>query len=450
MVLKRFNPYFLSIMLIGQLALLEGCGKKEQNPSEGSSQNSSRQRERLPQVTDIEEYLSKQDVICPDGEACPSYLVKIVAFEDNIPKICTGFLVNPETVATSSSCLPKLLRLAGQNCSEDVTFFFPKTYSRSFERVACDSVLMASDLPAKDPIFWRDDVAYLNLKKPIYSRRNLAFDRNGIDDSKDYQVWGMDQVDDKSAIIRRLNCEGVHHSYVNPFASKSTSPNMLFAGCSIKKSMTGAAILDGRGRVRGMVSVAISEGIRSYIESTGLLTDPLKEMFHASNFACSPLIFDSSVEDERECTKVMDSATLDGLRRDILKNDDHYEDFVSKFENALSGLSRYLNFSVSLNSSGDFKEMVVAPKCFKNVSKWINSLDTSRGNYSFQLSLPKKILKRTINSKGIFGAQELEDGKQDVFFQFSAKQLKKNQKSYIYMWNSQTQTETNTTASVCE
>lgn len=94
--------------------------------------------------------------------------------------------------------------------------------------------------------------------------------------------------------------------------------------------------------------------------------------------------------------------------------------------------------------------MVVTPKCFKNVSKWINSLDTSRGNYSFQLSLPKKGLKRTINSRGIFGAQEVDKGMQDVFIQFSAKQLKKNQKSFIYMWNSQTQTETNTNATACE
>src|SRR5687768_1738012 len=143
------------ICLVTMAFVLVGCGKKANNSKAQSSVKEP--RTDTVEGNDTEAYLAKQKVFCEEGEACPNYIAKIVVFDNNkTPRICTGFLVKENIVATSTSCLPDLLRLKDQDCSTDVTLFFPETNISAMERVACKRVLQVSDLTSSDAGLWRD------------------------------------------------------------------------------------------------------------------------------------------------------------------------------------------------------------------------------------------------------------------------------------------------------
>ncbi|HXH74285.1 MAG TPA: trypsin-like peptidase domain-containing protein [Bacteriovoracaceae bacterium] len=431
MKILRLIPGFACLLAL--MCCMMSCGKKEQ---------SSNAQGALAPATDavmtsLEEYLSKQLLVCAEGEVCPNYITKIVVFDSHKnPRTCTGFLVSDDTVATSTSCLPQLLRLKDQDCSTEVTFFFPKTNNLPAQRVGCSKVLQVSELGNKDAPLWRDDVAFLKLEKSITTRRTLAFHREGIENHREYTFWGIDQIDDKTGIIRRQDCEGIHGSWINPLASKLTSPNMIFAGCVLKNGNTGSPILDARGRVRGMVSEMMDPKLREELESTGFLTQKLKPMFHATNFSCAPTIFDAAVEDERECTKVIDQGELSRARRDMLnERNDFFESKRKQLEERISSENRFMNFTVTLVADGDIKRAVITPRCFKDVQGWIYVINTSRGNYTFEVSFPEVGMRRTMDAEGRLGAIETDHGKLNYFIQFSAKQLRNSGHSDVYFWN---------------
>jgi len=408
-----------------------GCGKKIENSKNRNSITPSID----PVMSDEESFLAKQRAVCEDKSSCPNYLVKIVSFHKKKPQICTGFLVNSHTVATSSSCLPDILRMKNQDCSADVTFFFPETLAGAAERVGCLNVVYSSDPQGDDPATWRDDVAFLKLSKNMLSRRSLEFSRIGFEDRKDFFSWAVDQVDDGVGFIRRQTCKAIHHSFVNPNASTVSSPNMLLADCSFKNGSSGAPVMDEAGGVRGLLSQSISSKFKTYIESTGLLAAPLRPMLHASNFSCAPTIFDSNVADETECSKSLDQVKLDQLREVMISDTQLFEGRMKQIRDRLESSNKFIRFRVSLVQEENEKVFEIQPNCFKNISNWILSINPYRGNYGFNLNLPQVRMKRTLTAYGDFGAIDTVNENQSVYVQFSVKQLKKNASSDVEIWN---------------
>jgi hypothetical protein len=428
------------LILVPLIFLFVCCGKKSSDSTVAPTTSVTPQTST--QLSDFEEVLSGQELKCESADGCPNYIAKIVTFENKVPRYCTGFLVSNRILATSASCLPQLLRLRDQDCRSDLGVFFPVSGILPAERVGCTKVLMASQLTGKDVSLWREDVAFLELAKEMPSRGLLIINRAGFENQKKYDLWSIKQVDDKLAFVRKQNCEVVQNSYINPLASKNTSPNMTFADCELLKEATGSPIIDVLGRVQGVASVEMDQGLRKYIEGTGLLTSALKSFFHATNFSCAPTVFDSTVEDERECSKEVDSTALERLREDMMISPSMYEEQRIKLEERVSSDSKYFNFKVHLVSQGDFKQAVVTPKCFKNVSGWINSLNTSRGNFIFTMGFPQTGFKPTLNAYAQIGSQQVDSGVQNMFVQFSARQLKASRTSNVYVWKAGTEATT--------
>lgn len=405
-----------------------GCGKKAETSDGGIPDNS-----RPPQTT-IEAYLEKQDVICESSQACPNYINKIVVVDGGKFRFCTGFLTEGNVVATSASCLPNLLRLAGQNCSQDIFFFFPKTLNRPSERVGCDQVLLSSDLQGQDPILWRDDVAFLRLQKQVSYRRQAQISRDGILNNNRYITWMVDQQKDGfTAIVKKMTCEGIHNTYVNPLVQNESSPNMMVADCPTSKGGTGAPIIDGS-RVRGIVSIDMDPGIREYLKSTGLLNNGLKEMTHVTNFACAPTTIDSDQQDERECARDLTYARVDRLRGEMLSTNILFGDLKKKYEESLVDVSKYVEFGVKLITKGDLRETVLYPKCFKPLSQWLDSLNNTRNTYVDTHPLPTKSFRRVMDHHARVQGLTIDGPAKETFIQFSLKNLRSVQRSSILMW----------------
>lgn len=439
------SPLFSSLLGVS-LLVIAGCGKRAETKKIGQSSD---HQTAPPVISDVEALLGKQEVVCEQGKFCPNYIAKVAIVHGSKVNFCTGFLANRNIVATATSCLTDLLRLNNQDCSRDVFFFFPNHFNRSSFRVGCKKVLQVSQIDSNNPILWRDDVTFLQLEEPVPFRRSLYFSREGLENNKFYTMWGIEQVDKHTAFIRRMECEAVHKSYVNPLAAKASSPNMMFAGCVLKAGNAGAPIVDSRGRVRGMVSRQMDLKLRDYINSTDLLSEPLKEMFHATNFACAPLLYDTDVMDERECTKELNYAALDNSRAEMLSLTDSFNNLRLKLEERLSGLNQYFNIGVNLRSSGDTQEVELFPKCFKDVSSWLSTLNLSRNAFSFNVDFPQISFQKVMDQYGRLSGKEVEQGEKRHFIQFSPKNLKRFRNSRVFLWNDEINLTFNNVTETC-
>lgn len=417
-------------IVMGLSVLTVSCGKKAKNDN-GSPERTTPELE----PTEMEQLINRQVVACESNQACPNYLTKIAIIRKKKLTFCTGFLVDDQTIATSTSCIPNILRRAGEDCSKDIFFFFPRTAYRAAERVGCKEVVQVSHQVGSDPILWRDDVSFLRMDKTMNYRRNARFDRDGLTNNKDYNVWFVDQLDETTALVRKDSCQALHGTYVNPLASNVSSPGMVFAGCPFNSSNSGAPVLDNRGRVRAMVSAPMSESLRKYLESTGLLINPLKPMLHATNFACAPTIFDSEVLDERECSKDLRYAKLDDLRSSMLSSVNLFSEMKQKLEDSIAETSKYVQFAVELNTNGDISKAKIYPKCFKPLKNWLQSLNRTRNNYVFEVSIPDQTFRRAMDENGRVQGIVQENPNKKYFVQFSLKSLRSQQKSVIFMWN---------------
>jgi hypothetical protein len=426
-VLSKHLPLFLALIC----SLLIGCGKDAPNKLKKTPDVI-----RPPQV-EVNTYLEKQDVNCEPNQVCPNYIAKIVIKDGTSYRFCTGFLTDQDTVATSASCLPDLLRLNGQDCSRDVFFYFPKTSNRQQESARCQRVSLVSPLEGKDPVLWRENIAFLEIAKPMPHRRQAQIVREGVQNNKDYTVWMVDQQGDYSAILKRSTCVGVHGSYVNPLVANESSPNMLFANCGVTNSFSGAPVIDSKGKVRGMLSQEMDQRVRTYLESTGLLTQPLQQMVHGSNFACAATPYDIDILDEKECLKDLTYSIIDRSRADMLSLNMLFSDLRKRYEESLQGVSKFIRFGVRMIPNGEFQETEIYPKCFRPLNEWIDTITNTRNIFVEDVVLPVRVFRRTMDASGRIIAQTIEGSNKATYFQFSLKFLRSSRRSSVLMWFSE-------------
>ncbi|MCM2351028.1 MAG: hypothetical protein NDI69_13485 [Bacteriovoracaceae bacterium] len=428
MLLKRICKIKL-LLLIGICSLAGACGKK------AKTKHLEAEPYQEP-VSVNERFIEKQTVACETDSFCPNYIAKIVAFDGVDYRYCTGFLTDENTIATSSSCLPSLMRREGQDCSRDIFIFFPKTANREAERVSCKSVLKFSPLPGNDPNLWRDDVSFLSLGKTLSYRRQASIKRDGIPNHRFFTTWMVDQQGEYAALIKKSTCQAVHNNYVNPLVSNESSPNMIFADCGLTVGSTGAPVLDNYGKVRAIISKGISQSLLDSIKKFDWLTEPLREMAHGTNFACAPTIYDYELLDEAECTKDMSDMLIANLREQMTSFNVLFDEQKEKLRESLTTKSEYIYFDMKLSTNGNVQNVDVIPKCFKPLSGWLPMINSSRNNYVFDITLPRIQFKKIMDGSGRIGGQVEEGPEKPYYIQFSLKQLKSIKRSFVWMWNS--------------
>jgi hypothetical protein len=226
---------------------------------------------------------------------------------------------------------------------------------------------------------------------------------------------------------------------VNPLALNEASPSLTFSDCAVSNGGSGAPILDGKGKIRAMVSKEMSASLRKFIEDTGLLTQgqPLKTIFHATNFACAPTDRDNDMLDEKECLKDLTETRVDRARSEMVSTNFLFGELRKKLEDSLQDKSKYVRFGVKLIPKKDVQETEIYPKCFKPLSSWLPDMNGNRSVYVDDITLPVRTFKRAMDPYGrIIGATvEAPDApERETFVQFSLKNLRSTKKSAILMW----------------
>jgi len=407
------------------------CGKKV----EESNKSSSSQRETTPISTDLEQVLNNQQLTCEPGAVCPNYIALVNVIDRGKLRSCTGFLVGRDIIATSASCLPSLLRLADQDCSEDVHIYFGSIINSDRTlRFGCQKVIGASDLKSSNPVRWRDDIAFLKMSNTLSYRRTLEFSRKGFKDLETYSSWYVTRMDERTSFIKKATCRNIQSSYVNPFANNVSSPNILVSDCNLSDNASGAPLLDGRGEVRGMISTKTNSSISDYLIKAGLTSAPLKTMYHGTSFACAPTIYDTHVLNEVECLKDMGQVALDEEISKLLNPQQVFEDARQKLETELNNQVSYVSFQASLEGDNGERRLSFSPRCFKPLSDWLNTVENS-GAFVMDFSFPAVEVKKSLDAYGKLFAHVIEHQTQKYNIQFSVKNLKRYANSRVFFWN---------------
>lgn len=414
-MLKLLCPLFI-------LGFVFSCGKKE--AGEKTTQLPPEMIE-----SEKEEFLKKQEISCEPGTYCPDYVAKIVVFDKGVPRFCTGTLIGRSKLLTSSSCLPSYLRTTDVECGKDVHVFFNRG-NRPADRLNCKSILQVSYLDGSRPEFWRDDVAVIELNRSIYSRDFKDVTRKGVRDGETYRFFGVEQSGDFAGIIRKEECEVVLNSYLNPLSSHESSPNVLLSGCSRKTGYRGAAILDNFPKIRGVLSD--NSSFRSALESSPLLIKPLKDFVNITNFACAPVLDETSALNEQECHKPLDDDHVISGRARLLSDEERYTTILEKLTAEADSASKYYRISPVLTASGDRHVLSFRPACFKSVNSWLNSVKAD-GEVTEAPVLPASTLRKGIDSNGRAITQEVENKKEKYYLTFSGKRLFKEKLSDVFV-----------------
>lgn len=422
-----FSRKILCTGFLPIMALFLACGKKQ--TSDAPEQNPVI---TPPLETEIIQYLDKQEVLCEEDGTCPTYLAKIVIVNNGNYRFCTGVLTGAKTIATSASCLPINMRSNSQRCDGEIYFLFPKA-NRKPTRVGCKKMLQVSQFEASEPILWRDDVAFMELDKSQYFRRQLAISREGIADNQDYTMLSIEQTSATSARVRRDQCRGIHNSFVNPLSSDRSSPSMTFAGCEVKNGMFGAPLVDSKHRIRALVSQPMDAKFRSEVISSGRLQTSLKEILYATNFACAPTIFDNDQLDRNECDKKMEFSVIDSLRVSQMSPQILFESFLDSIREQTQKSNAFIEFDLRLKPNGDSFEIDLIPACFKNVSSWIQE-ESKKNRVNFNFTLLNSSFKKRIDVNGRAMGQMIKGEEDSYYLRFFPKTLKNSKSSDVYLW----------------
>jgi len=310
--------------------------------------------------------------------------------------------------------------------------------------------MLSSDPQGNDPVLWRDNLSFLKMTDKVFDRRPFTFDREGMPENNQIAYWFVDQVDDQVGFLRKRTCSSVFNSYVNPLATNQSSPNQLVGNCSALESSLGAPLIKENGKVAAVVSHDLPPDIKRYLESTGLLTRPLKSMLFATNIACAPTIFDDRVLDQKECFKTMSLEELNTKRYDLISNESLFEKEKKALQEKLDQSNIFLKFKVNVEVDSDLRIFKIQPACFKNVNSWLWRINPSRGNYGFGMELPQIKMKRNMDSYGHIGSELVMDSSQDIYVEFSVKQLKKTKASDVVLWNEVLSDRFLTVNSICQ
>ena len=432
LIFWRLPQSFGGVLLLMAALVFVGCGKKAVESANINKPTIN------PQRTDLDILLEKQEVSCAPGRSCPPYISKVVAVDGNNLKHCTGFLTDNETIVTSSSCLPNYLRVKGQDCSDDVFFYFEEGGKTS--SVGCSEVLEVSQLDTRDYFLWRHDVIFLKLKNPV-KRRSLIIDRTGLADMSKYIIWSVDQVNDFQSEIRKSEeCEAVHNTYFNPLVVNESSPLVTVAGCQLNKGNSGSPLIDYRGKLRGVVSSAVDPVFMERVSSLNILEKPLKNIIYVSNFACAPSIYDTDVLNEMECGKDISMNILQRSRDELLNTSRVFNLSLKRLEASVNEKNKFFRLGVRLSaaSTETSTQLEIFPKCFKNVATWLLEFRKRGGKYqestTFGQEIPLINLKIVMDEFGRIKSSESVTQKLWTSFRFSPSSLESKETSDVMMW----------------
>lgn len=225
-------------------------------------------------------------VVCAENSHCPENVGMVVAaFEGGVVR-CSGALIGPDLVVTSSRCIPLAISSNGAACGERVRFLLPALNSGSIpaQQARCGELIGSAD-PAVS------SYAFIRLAAPVQGRRPLALDTSGIQDAESFTVPVINPTSDTRPFgeVRVLKCKAYQRTAILPQFADDLSPVAALGGCLIGATAYGAPVLDQHGAIRAVIQSGTSP---QDVQNDQLAYGPMlpntqvEDFAFAANLAC--------------------------------------------------------------------------------------------------------------------------------------------------------------------
>ncbi len=342
-------------------------------------------------------------------------------------KVCTGFLVKDNVVATNLHCLPDNLKQIGTSCSKVISFAFPENKlvlmsSDKAETNDCDKVVLITA-----PLFENGlnvDLALLKFERS-FQRKVLRISQSGFPFQSKFQIYKIDPTE-KGGVQKKITCLPKPKTLLNPYYVTEKSPIINLNPCVAIKGNSGSPILSEDGLVRGMLSSGGGFGLKKEMQEMNTV--------FGSNFSCVDLGIlgypsmnlsscDLPINPENEKKLASELYAKENMK--LMKLVEEKLQYEKRFKNSEMRLFNWSLISKepvkendhhhSTNTKGDYlvKEIIfkLAPKCVFFSGNPIGILrkkikDSNLIGVSFEL--PEFIAKQKIGSQLDFSAEVIE------------------------------------------
>lgn len=373
------NPTKIGCLFFA-LLIAASCGKKVNK--EDSPNFPETPRNGTAPDPGIHDIFDQYSAVCE--EECHPSVAKLIVYNEGSEVTCTGTLVAPDVVVTSSNCLPRNLRLPSLSCVNNIYAIFPGSSSLKPQRVKCDIILSSTNLSGlRDPALFKSDYAFIRLSESV-KRPVVEISNDGLEKNARYTAWKMENKRfsrSKSSVMKKDTCDVFYNSYANPFTRSKRSPMVTVKGCEIEEGSLGAPVISERNEILGLLSAPMDQGLIKQLEKAELLSgdvDGVQNIQHVFNMGCS--------ETPRrmrgfalatECFRDIDIVELNKLRNPMLRYDNNHTQAGDLQAHIISGLEedmKYIKWNIRfINLAGNSGKAIaryVSPECFKNPEKW--------------------------------------------------------------------------------
>ncbi|HVJ64935.1 MAG TPA: serine protease [Bdellovibrionota bacterium] len=292
------------------LALTQACGLAEVDPDSNSTS-----------LTDLVYYLQSTELVsCDDATTCPAasgalYSVYEKSETEYSFNSCSGTLVRDNVFLTNSHCLSQISGPTQKGCGANIFIHLPRTAVDGYEIRTCLRVLAFQSLDTKH------DYALLELDAPT-KRQLPTISNEGIPDEAELRAWVIDRQ--KNSIYAKLRQRKLVNAQDTLFVSNAGnnfSPEIVMVGEKVIHGNSGAAILNERGELVGLVNLFYhNSSFRNYADKLQTFLDasiPPETYFSGGvNLSCFPDFRSDDPKIAAACREEFKSADeLMGARR---------------------------------------------------------------------------------------------------------------------------------------
>lgn len=233
----------------------------------------------------LSQSIEQYSVDCADEKDCPDYVARLVLSDNYRSWSCTGFLIDPQTIATAGHCLPANISQPGQSCAGQIYALFPEQTSLTKTPLECDQVLEVQRGGEGDY-----DYAFLKLKESYPAPFVAKINRDHRLDGQKTVLYKVDPnlFDEKKSTLTKTTCELKDSSLLSLTFSSARSSQIQYSGCLTVQGNSGSPVMNSRGEVVGIhnASTKATSAISLMLSQYAKPSNQMTEFSSATNFGC--------------------------------------------------------------------------------------------------------------------------------------------------------------------
>jgi V8-like Glu-specific endopeptidase len=238
--------------------VLNSCGPKESStPIDGTIQ--------LEDDNELREALAKSSVTCME-RSCPNNVAKLIFWQKDSNSegysfgVCSGTLIDSDTILTNAHCVPSEISYNGANCNGQIMIQYPEIYNSDMttENVDCLRVQKVYSYLNGEP-----DVALLKVVKSRYIRDRVRIRANQMDTQQNVHAYTMNPsrgADRFAGYIYKKTCKISQHNILTGVLKSHSSDALLFGyDCNVISGNSGSGLFNNNRDLIGVVHSKIDK-----------------------------------------------------------------------------------------------------------------------------------------------------------------------------------------------